>query len=64
MTVCRVRDGFERFPVAPTGGPRRIQLAPGDYRVGADGVELWTGDGWKFELGTGYLDIQIPAERK
>jgi hypothetical protein len=54
--------GLEVRSTVPTGG--WVQLPPGDYRVGAEGVELWTSDGWKFELGTGYLDIEIPAEKK
>jgi hypothetical protein len=43
---------------------KRTTLRPGTYRVGADRVELQLGDRKTVELGTGYLDVEIPPEKK
>ncbi len=43
---------------------KETRLRPGTYRVGADRVELRLGERKTVELGTGYLDIEVPPEKK
>jgi hypothetical protein len=43
---------------------RRTRLDPGTYRVGIDRFELRVGERKTIELGTGYLDVVVPPEKK
>jgi hypothetical protein len=43
---------------------RRTRLAPGTYRVGVDRFELRVGERNTIELGTGFLDVEVPPEKR
>jgi hypothetical protein len=55
---------FRPSPEASSDLMKRTRLHPGTYRVGMDRVELQLSGRKTVELGTGYLDVTIPPEKK